>query len=305
MEEDKKKKKEEIIKSEDTSTSGGGGGIFPFSDEMRSNGFFDFPDGEKCSVAFLELLGLKNHEFKGYSSHVLNPPATPNCSSSVSSASTDAVNYNPTAVHDNPQQQQQQNPTKKLNKKVKKKKEKREKEGRFAFMTKSEVDHLEDGYRWRKYGQKAVKNSPFPRSYYRCTTPTCNVKKRVERCSNDPTILVTTYEGQHTHPTPILLPPPPSTPPCIHLPPIPCLPPTNNNHDGDIIGAMCDEYTQNPAFLNSQHLEANYNMNNLIGARKAAAGMLQQKRLCNPNATFLVDHGLLQDVIPAHMLKQE
>jgi len=31
-------------------------------------------------------------------------------------------------------------------------------------MTKSEVDHLEDGYRWRKYGQKAVKNSPFPRS---------------------------------------------------------------------------------------------------------------------------------------------
>jgi hypothetical protein len=33
----------------------------------------------------------------------------------------------------------------------------------FAFMTKSDVDHLEDGYRWRKYGQKAVKNSPFPR----------------------------------------------------------------------------------------------------------------------------------------------
>lgn len=44
-----------------------------------------------------------------------------------------------------------------------KKKEKKEKEPRFAFMTKSEVDHLEDGYRWRKYGQKAVKNSPYPR----------------------------------------------------------------------------------------------------------------------------------------------
>uniref|UniRef100_J3M9S5 WRKY domain-containing protein n=1 Tax=Oryza brachyantha TaxID=4533 RepID=J3M9S5_ORYBR len=38
----------------------------------------------------------------------------------------------------------------------------------FAFMTKSEVDHLEDGYRWRKYGQKAVKNSPFPR-YASCS----------------------------------------------------------------------------------------------------------------------------------------
>jgi hypothetical protein len=33
-------------------------------------------------------------------------------------------------------------------------------------MTKSEVDHLEDGYRWRKYGQKAVKNSSYPRYAY-------------------------------------------------------------------------------------------------------------------------------------------
>lgn len=41
--------------------------------------------------------------------------------------------------------------------------EKRQRQPRFAFMTKSEIDHLEDGYRWRKYGQKAVKNSPFPR----------------------------------------------------------------------------------------------------------------------------------------------
>jgi hypothetical protein len=41
--------------------------------------------------------------------------------------------------------------------------EKRPRQPRFAFMTKSEVDHLDDGYRWRKYGQKAVKNSPFPR----------------------------------------------------------------------------------------------------------------------------------------------
>lgn len=40
---------------------------------------------------------------------------------------------------------------------------KRARQPRFAFMTKSDVDHLEDGYRWRKYGQKAVKNSPFPR----------------------------------------------------------------------------------------------------------------------------------------------
>lgn len=85
--------------------------------------------------------------------------------------------------------------------KVKKKGQKRIQQPRVAFMTKSEVDHLEDGYRWRKYGQKAVKNSPFPRSYYRCTNSKCIVKKRVERSSEDPTIVITTYEGQHCHHT--------------------------------------------------------------------------------------------------------
>ncbi|KAH0765352.1 hypothetical protein KY285_001223 [Solanum tuberosum] len=85
----------------------------------------------------------------------------------------------------------------------KKRKARKEREPRFAFMTKSEIDHLDDGFRWRKYGQKAVKNSPFPRSYYRCTTATCGVKKRVERSSEDPSIVVTTYEGVHTHPCPV------------------------------------------------------------------------------------------------------
>ncbi|CAN6209130.1 unnamed protein product [Urochloa humidicola] len=78
---------------------------------------------------------------------------------------------------------------------------KRARQPRFAFMTKSNVDHLEDGYRWRKYGQKAVKNSPFPRSYYRCTNSKCTVKKRVERSSDDPSVVITTYEGQHCHHT--------------------------------------------------------------------------------------------------------
>ncbi|XP_028751978.1 WRKY transcription factor 71-like [Neltuma alba] len=85
------------------------------------------------------------------------------------------------------------------------KKEKKPREPRFAFLTKSEVDHLEDGYRWRKYGQKAVKNSPYPRSYYRCTSQKCNVKKRVERSFQDPSIVVTTYEGQHNHHCPATL----------------------------------------------------------------------------------------------------
>ncbi|KAI4386404.1 hypothetical protein MLD38_004336 [Melastoma candidum] len=80
-----------------------------------------------------------------------------------------------------------------------KKVQKRIRQQRVAFLTKSEIENLEDGYRWRKYGQKVVKNSPFPRSYYRCTNSRCTVKKRVERSSEDPSVVITTYEGQHCH----------------------------------------------------------------------------------------------------------
>ncbi|XVF16174.1 hypothetical protein REPUB_Repub10bG0008700 [Reevesia pubescens] len=81
-----------------------------------------------------------------------------------------------------------------------KKKEKKIRKPRYAFQTRSQVDILDDGYRWRKYGQKAVKNNKFPRSYYRCTHKGCNVKKQVQRLTKDETVVVTTYEGMHTHP---------------------------------------------------------------------------------------------------------
>ncbi|KAK1307207.1 putative WRKY transcription factor 50 [Acorus calamus] len=48
---------------------------------------------------------------------------------------------------------------------------------KIAFRTKSEVEILDDGYKWRKYGKKSVKNSPNPRNYYRCSAEGCNVKK--------------------------------------------------------------------------------------------------------------------------------
>ncbi|KAE9586561.1 hypothetical protein Lal_00044760 [Lupinus albus] len=82
----------------------------------------------------------------------------------------------------------------------KKKGEKKVKKPRYAFQTRSQVDILDDGYRWRKYGQKAVKNNKFPRSYYRCTHQGCNVKKQVQRITKDEGVVVTTYEGIHTHP---------------------------------------------------------------------------------------------------------
>ncbi|CAH8270934.1 unnamed protein product [Arabidopsis lyrata] len=77
---------------------------------------------------------------------------------------------------------------------------KKGKKQRYAFQTRSQVDILDDGYRWRKYGQKAVKNNKFPRSYYRCTYGGCNVKKQVQRLTVDQEVVVTTYEGVHSHP---------------------------------------------------------------------------------------------------------
>ena len=36
-------------------------------------------------------------------------------------------------------------------------------EPRIIVQTTSEVDLLDDGFRWRKYGQKVVKGNPYPR----------------------------------------------------------------------------------------------------------------------------------------------
>ncbi|KAI7748505.1 hypothetical protein M8C21_011742 [Ambrosia artemisiifolia] len=81
-----------------------------------------------------------------------------------------------------------------------KKGQKKIRKPKCAFQTRSQVDILDDGYRWRKYGQKAVKNNKFPRSYYRCTYEGCNVKKQVQRLSKDEEVVETTYEGTHSHP---------------------------------------------------------------------------------------------------------
>ncbi|KAJ6843341.1 putative WRKY transcription factor 4 [Iris pallida] len=75
-------------------------------------------------------------------------------------------------------------------------------EPRIIVQTRSEVDLLDDGYRWRKYGQKVVKGNPHPRSYYKCTYAGCNVRKHVERASTDIKAVITTYEGKHNHDVP-------------------------------------------------------------------------------------------------------
>lgn len=59
----------------------------------------------------------------------------------------------------------------------------------------------EDGYKWRKYGEKQVKGSENPRSYYKCTHPSCTMKKKVEK-SVEGHITEIVYKGTHNHPKP-------------------------------------------------------------------------------------------------------
>ncbi|RDX59658.1 putative WRKY transcription factor 70, partial [Mucuna pruriens] len=59
---------------------------------------------------------------------------------------------------------------------------------------------VEDGYAWRKYGQKMTLNAKYIRSYYRCTYKNdqgCQAIKQVQRIQDDPPLYRTTYYGHH------------------------------------------------------------------------------------------------------------
>ncbi|KAF8413608.1 hypothetical protein HHK36_001600 [Tetracentron sinense] len=207
-------------------------------------------------------------------------PVTPN--SSVSSSSTEAGAEDDSGGKSKKERQPKGSEdgvesSKKVNK-PKKKGQKRQREPRFAFMTKSEVDHLEDGYRWRKYGQKAVKNSPYPRSYYRCTTQKCTVKKRVERSLHDPSIVITTYEGQHTHQSPATL---------------------RGNAAGMFSPSMLISPQSRPSFPQ----ELLFQMPPTINYGNTSS--IYPRNITPPQQLQLPDYGLLQDIVPSLIHKQQ
>ncbi|XP_020086781.1 WRKY transcription factor 55-like [Ananas comosus] len=82
-----------------------------------------------------------------------------------------------------------------------------------AVRTGNSVHPPDDGYTWRKYGQKNILGSRYPRSYFRCTHRNfygCEAKKRVQLLDDDPYTYEVTYCGTHTcltSTTPLLVPP--------------------------------------------------------------------------------------------------
>ncbi|KAL8157908.1 putative WRKY transcription factor 48 [Apium graveolens] len=290
-----------------------------FFDEVGFS-FASFSDGEKRfldmlgsedvydqSTSIFDLFQLPSVEVQqqqqqhvsavAETSEVVNDAETPN-SSSICTSSNDAVK-------DDQQSKRSQvtGKNKKMLKSEKKKKiTKKQREPRFAFMTKTDIDHLDDGYRWRKYGQKAVKNSPFPRSYYRCTSTSCGVLKRVERSSSDPSVVVTTYEGNHNHLCPV------AHPSAIGISPDPY------GFRGDALSTQQRLQQQNIQQLLLQHQSYTIRSTSFPNSRDTSYSnssfdvpnhVSEETELSFSPSSLFRDQGLLEDMVSCQMQSEE
>uniref|UniRef100_A0A452ZCD9 WRKY domain-containing protein n=1 Tax=Aegilops tauschii subsp. strangulata TaxID=200361 RepID=A0A452ZCD9_AEGTS len=73
--------------------------------------------------------------------------------------------------------------------------------GTAGYRVQSRRPSSDDGYNWRKYGQKQMKGSENPRSYYKCSFAGCPTKKKVEQAP-DGQVTEIVYKGTHNHPKP-------------------------------------------------------------------------------------------------------
>ncbi|KAL0656217.1 hypothetical protein Bca4012_076801 [Brassica carinata] len=133
--------------------------------------------------------------------------------------------------------------------------------------------------------QHGVDETSKQLSYYRCTAQKCNVKKRVERSFQDPSIVITTYEGKHYHPIPSTL-----RGPMVgeHL----------LGHHGSGILHSFKRYNQQ--FLMKNQHPVNYQSAGTVTYQQSHGDSSNYS-----NHQQVVDCGLLQDIVPSKFLKHE
>ncbi|KAM6541426.1 hypothetical protein CsatB_005873 [Cannabis sativa] len=222
--------------------------------------------------------------------NINNQPATPNTSSISSASSTDALNEEQTNNNKaaDPEYQEEE----------------------------EEDDDEEEGE------DQPPKTTTNKQSYYRCTSASCNVKKRVERSFTDPSVVVTTYEGQHTHPSPLISRPTHHHHTTAAVPPVAAAAFTNMPFQFRHHGQLPQQYhfmTDHHHLLssssslslpsnhnnnnNSNSFANNNNNNNGVTTNSSAVAFLHERRFCNPSPApaLITDHGLLQDIVPSNM----
>ncbi|KMZ67485.1 hypothetical protein ZOSMA_267G00390 [Zostera marina] len=68
-------------------------------------------------------------------------------------------------------------------------------------LAKGLAESLEDGYHWKKYGQKNILGTKHPKGYFRCTysqSRQCLATKHVQMSDGDQTVFDVTYFGEHS-----------------------------------------------------------------------------------------------------------
>lgn len=144
------------------------------------------------------------------------------------------------------------------------------------------------------------------RSYYRCTTASCNVKKRVERSFRDPSTVVTTYEGQHTHISPLTSRP-------ISTGGFFGSSGAASNLGNACFGFPIDGSTLiSPQFQQLVHYHHQQQQQELMSCfggvgeyLNSHANEYDDDHRVKKGRVLVKDNGLLQDVVPSHMLKEE
>jgi len=122
------------------------------------------------------------------------------------------------------------------------------------------------------------------RSYYRCTTRNCPVKKRVERMLENPSTVITTYEGQHIHPYPVT---PAHKGNSHHFsPPSTCSPSLNRQKPSGM----------QPRIYYQQNGESNHGV--CLPTNKPSTSASLQHKPPPPSLEFPIDFGFLEDDVP-------